>query len=305
MSSYQSIGFSTVKRWHLFLWGSIATCIGEIVTLPIDVVKVRMQTDIMLMGSSSRGMIGTFLYMLKTEGVMSLYAGLSPAVLRQFLYGGLRTGLYEPLKEMLNGSKKETINDKLSFWKKVIAGGLAGAISAGICTPTDVIKIRMQAGCFSKKYDSTLGAFLTIIREEGLRGIYKGTIPTSQRAAIIACTELSIYDESKHWILKKRWIRDGFPTHFVASLICGLVATFLASPIDYIKTNLQAQPIDSNTGRGIYYKSSYDCFKKTIQKEGVFALWRGVVPHYLRRGPHLVVTFSVLEQLRYYGDKYL
>jgi len=197
------------------------------------------------------------------------------------------------------------MQDKLSFYKKVIAGGLAGAISAGICTPTDVIKIRMQSVSYSKKYDTTATALITIIREEGFRGLYKGTLPTCQRAAIIACTELSIYDESKHWIIKNRIVRDGFPTHFLASLICGLVATLLASPIDYIKTNLQAQPIDQRTGKGLYYKSSFECCKKTIQKEGVLALWRGVVPHYLRRGPHLVVTFGVLEQLRYYGDKYL
>jgi len=62
----------------------------------------------------------------------------------------------------------------------------------------------MQAGSYGKKYESTLGAFMTIIREEGIGGLYKGAIPTSQRAAIIACTELSIYDESKHWIIKKK-----------------------------------------------------------------------------------------------------
>jgi len=94
-----------MKRWHLFLWGSIATCVGEIVTLPIDVVKVRMQTDSMLSGNS-RGMIGTFVHILKYEGPTALYAGVFPAVLRQFFYGGLRTGLYEPLKELLNGLKK-------------------------------------------------------------------------------------------------------------------------------------------------------------------------------------------------------
>jgi len=242
----------------------------------------------------------------KFEGITALYSGLTPAILRQFFYGGLRTGLYEPLKELLNGFQKETVKDKVAFYKKVVAGALAGAISAGVCTPTDVIKIRMQAGSsFRKRYDTTFEAIMTIIREEGIRGLYKGTMPTSQRAAVIACTELSIYDESKLWIHKKGWIRDGFPTHLVASLLCGLVATFLASPIDFIKTNLQAQPIDPRTGKGVYYSSSFDCLIKTVKNEGILALWRGVWPHYLRRGPHLVVTFGVLEQLRYYGDKYL
>jgi len=118
------------------------------------------------------------------------------------------------------------------------------------------MKIRMQAGSNfdSKRYRGLLDAFLTILREEGIRGLYKGVLPTSQRAAVIAASELAVYDEAKHLIQVSKLLKDGFPTHLAASLICGLVATLFAAPIDFIKTRMQGQPIDHNTGKGVIYR---------------------------------------------------
>jgi len=133
-------------------------------------------------------------------------------------------------------------------------------------------------------------------------GLYKGVIPTSNRAAVIAASELAVYDESKHVIQSSKLLKEGFPTHLAASLVSGLVATFFAAPIDFIKTRMQGQPIDPKTGRGILYKNSLNCISKTIKNEGFFALWTGLLPHYLRRGPHLIVSFVVLERLIEFGN---
>jgi len=179
-------------------------------------------------------------------------------------------------------------------------------LSSAICTPTDVIKIRMQAESFFKvKYRNIFHAFSTIFREEGIRGLYKGILPTSLRSSVIAATELAVYDECKHWIQVRNLVSDGFPTHLVASLMCGLVATFFAAPIDFIKTRMQGQPIDPVTRRGIIYRNSINCAVSTVRKEGFLALWTGLVPHYLRRGPHLIVSFVVLEKLIEFGNNYL
>jgi len=161
----------------------------------------------------------------------------------------------------------------------------------------------MQAAKFFKsKYNNIFHAFATIWREEGIRGLYTGVIPTSTRAAVIAATELAVYDESKHLIQSSKILDDGFPTHLAASLICGLVATCFAAPIDFIKTRMQGQPIDPITKVGLLYKNSINCMTKTIINEGFFALWTGLLPHYLRRGPHLIVSFVVLEKLIAFGN---
>jgi len=297
-------GLASKKGWDLFLWGGISTACGELSTIPIDVVKVRMQVEHLTTKGNDMtrpSMINTLINTVRNEGVMALYLGTSPAIWRQLLYGGLRIGLYEPIKKLLNGNKKE--EEKISFINKLLAGIISGAIGAGLCTPTDVIKIRMQArNYFKTRYNSIFHALTTIWHEEGLRGLYKGVIPTSSRAAVIAASELAVYDESKHVIQSSRLLDDGFPTHLAASLVSGLIATFFAAPIDFIKTRMQGQPIDPKTGRGLVYKNSINCVVQTIRKEGFFSLWTGLVPHYLRRGPHLIVSFVVLEKLIEFGN---
>jgi len=104
--SVKDTGLSSKRGYDLFLWGGISTACGEIATIPIDVVKVRMQVGA-LMGGKRQSMVNTFVNIVKNEGVLALYLGTSPAVWRQLLYGGLRIGLYEPIKKLISGKKKE------------------------------------------------------------------------------------------------------------------------------------------------------------------------------------------------------
>lgn len=57
----------------------------------------------------------------------------------------------------------------------------------------------------------------------------------------------------------------------------------------------------------MYYVHLYniqDVWKRLIKKEGFFSLWKGFTPYYARLGPHTVLTFIFLEQLRkfYYNN---
>ncbi len=41
--------------------------------------------------------------MVRQEGLTSLWSGLSPSLVRSFLYGGARLGLYTPVKSLMGG----------------------------------------------------------------------------------------------------------------------------------------------------------------------------------------------------------
>lgn len=45
------------------------------------------------------------------------------------------------------------------------------------------------------------------------------------------------------------------------------------------------------------YRGAVDVWMKLIRNEGVFALWKGFTPYYMRLGPHTVLTFIFLEQM--------
>jgi hypothetical protein len=91
-----------------------------------------------------------------------------------------------------------------TVWHKLVAGVTSGALASGLCNPTDVVKVRMQAdrgggggGKAVPRYPNVFSAFYSIGRSEGLRGLYRGVAPTMQRAAVIAGVELASYDEAK------------------------------------------------------------------------------------------------------------
>jgi Ca2+-binding EF-hand superfamily protein len=51
------------------------------------------------------------------------------------------------------------------------------------------------------------------------------------------------------------------------------------------------------------YSSLLDATKKVARKEGVAAFWKGFWPLFLRNGPHMVITFAVLEQMQRLASK--
>ena len=87
------------------LMASAAGMIGEAVTIPLDTAKVRQQIQKVEPGQKPRysGMLGTVKVMVAEEGVSSLYSGLSPGLQRQFVFAGLRIGLYVPIRNLICG----------------------------------------------------------------------------------------------------------------------------------------------------------------------------------------------------------
>jgi solute carrier family 25 protein 14/30 len=187
--------------------------------------------------------------------------------------------------------------DGLPFWKKVLAGATAGSIGAAIATPTDVLKVRMQADGANNRprYRSTLEGFTTIARTEGIRGLYKGIVPTTQRACILSAAMMSSYDHSKHFLLNEGWIKDdNIYAHVSAGMMSGFSMALVSTPIDVVKTRIMNRSVSSATP----YQGMVDCLFKTGQAEGVLGLYKGFVPTFLRLGPHTILAFTIYEELR-------
>ncbi len=73
--------------WYLFknfTMGATAACIAELITLPIDTAKVRMQIQERSLDPNHvlkyNGFVGTTRTMIMEEGFTSLYQGLAAGV---------------------------------------------------------------------------------------------------------------------------------------------------------------------------------------------------------------------------------
>ena len=89
-----------------------------------------------------------------------------PCARRQCLSGGLRIGLYAPVKSFYVG--KDHVGD-VPFHTKVAAGLTTGALAITIASPTDLVKVRMQSEGrlgpdVPKKYPSAMAAYRIIAK---------------------------------------------------------------------------------------------------------------------------------------------
>uniref|UniRef100_A0A8D2IX41 Uncoupling protein 3 n=1 Tax=Varanus komodoensis TaxID=61221 RepID=A0A8D2IX41_VARKO len=279
-----------------FLSAGTAACIADLCTFPLDTAKVRLQIQGESKASKTvkdvkyKGVFGTITTMVKMEGPRSLYNGLVAGLQRQMSFASIRIGLYDSVKQFYTPKGSENA----SILTRLLAGCTTGAMAVTCAQPTDVVKVRFQAHIESsagRKYNGTVDAYRTIAREEGVRGLWKGTLPNITRNAIVNCGEMVTYDLIKEALLKYHLMTDNFPCHFVAAFGAGFCATVVASPVDVVKTRY----MNSRLGQ---YKNALSCTLTMVVEEGPTAFYKGFIPSFLRLGSWNVVMFVSFEQLK-------
>ena len=286
--------------------GGAACMTSACITNPVEVVKTRMQMD-GERGAARRygGPLGTAWRVAADEGVRALYSGLSASLLREATYSTIRVGGYDVIKDALGPWPAA---HAVPLWAKIAAGAGSGLCGAALVNPTDLVRVRMQADAGPRKrYRGLAHALISVARDEGLRGLYRGVTPTVVRAAVLTAAQLASYDESKQLALAfagsesaPSWLRlrtDGFALHALCSAVSGCVAAFCTSPFDVVKTRVMAQASDA-AGRPQRYRSMADCFVQTHRSEGLRSFWKGLTPNAGRIVPHTIIMFIVYERLR-------
>ncbi|KAK9816880.1 hypothetical protein WJX72_006575 [[Myrmecia] bisecta] len=280
--------------WANFASASVAACTGEIATLPLDTAKVRLQLQAKSHGPPKyKGLIGTTVAIAKEEGVGALWKGLEPGLHRQVLFGGLRIGLYEPVKQLYMGNRPP---DQVPLYLKIAAGATTGGLAIMVANPTDLVKVRMQAegkrpAGVPKKYPNAFAAYRIIAREEGLGRLWTGMGPNIARNAIINAAELASYDQIKETLLKSGFFQDNIFCHIASGLGAGFVAVCVGSPVDVVKSRMMG------AAQG-QYSGVLDTFVKTYRHEGLLAFYNGFGPNFARLGSWNVVMFLTLEQVK-------
>lgn len=266
---------------------AVATATG--VTHPLDVLKVRLQMQLVGQRGPLIGMGRLLAQIIKTEGPRALYLGLTPALIRSVVYGGLRLGLYEPTKYVCDLAFGST-----NFLVKVASGASSGAFATALTNPMEVLKVRLQ---INPKVGRT-GAIREMHRiasEEGIKALWKGVNPAMARAAALTASQLATYDESKQALVRWTPLEEGFYLHLISSSIAGTVGTLITAPMDIIKTRLMLQQESKQAGS---YRNGFHCAYQVVFTEGPQALYKGGLAIFARLGPQTTITFLVCEKLR-------
>ncbi|CAL1285935.1 unnamed protein product [Larinioides sclopetarius] len=277
-----------------FVSAGTAACIADLITFPLDVAKVRLQIqgEGVAGAISKKGMFGMMLSIVQKEGPKSLYNGLCAGLQRQMCFASVRIGLYDSVKNqysaLVNGSIPAS---HVSI--RILAGITTGGMSVIFAQPTDVVKVRMQAQVtgVAPRYVGTMNAYRTIAVEEGMKGLWKGTLPNVTRNAIVNAAELVCYDLIKEFILNRRLMSDNVPCHFTSAFAAGFCATVVASPVDVVKTRF----MNSHHGQ---YAGAVDCALKMFKEGGLTSFYKGFMPSFMRLGSWNICMFVAFEQLK-------
>ncbi|KAI3359750.1 hypothetical protein L3Q82_014115 [Scortum barcoo] len=271
------------SRWY---FGGVSSSAAACLTHPLDLIKVHLQTQ----QEVRVRMIGMAVNVVRREGYLALYSGLSASLCRQMTYSLSRFGIYESVRDKMNKENKGLI----PFYQKVLLGAFGGFAGGFIGTPADLVNVRMQNDVklpaeLRRNYAHALDGLLRVWKEEGVRKLFSGATVASTRGALVSVGQLSCYDQSKQLVLATGYLTDSILTHFLASVIAGGCATILCQPLDVVKTRLM------NSKRE--YGGVFHCLRETA-KLGPKAFYKGLVPAAIRLIPHTVLTFMFLEQLR-------
>ncbi|XP_063975518.1 mitochondrial 2-oxoglutarate/malate carrier protein-like [Diachasmimorpha longicaudata] len=263
------------------LSGMAATCVVH----PMDVIKNRMQM------SAEKLTIGKTISSISSAGFQKFYAGLSAGLLRQATYTTGRLGIYNQLNDIWKSKYEGTPG----FGSLVLMGMAAGCAGAFIGTPAEVALVRMTSDGRlppdqRRNYKNVIDAFLRIIKEEGVTALWRGSLATMGRAAVVNTSQLATYSQMKIWMSSKAGIPDGIPLHFSASMVSGFITAFNSMPFDIAKTRIQNASVNDKS------PGVLGVITVIARTEGIGALWKGFWPTYCRIGPHTVITFIFNEQ---------
>lgn len=265
------------KNYINFVSGGLASITAEICTLPMDTVKIHLQTR------SKASLIPA----IKKDGLKFLYRGLVPGVWRQGIYSSIKMGAYDHVKTFVNNN----ISVNASMPTRILSGGISGVLGSAFTNPFDILKIRRQA----QRNMTAPNHLFRDLYNLGLKGLHQGLSVNLQRSFVVNSAELATYDTCKTYLIDKNY-KDNIFTHFASSCVAGFFAAGAAAPIDFAKTRLMNDTQSQ-------YSGIVDCFRQTCKTEGFKKLYSGFIPAWLRIGPWCCIMFVTWEQYKnWMGD---
>ncbi|KAI8824967.1 mitochondrial carrier domain-containing protein [Fimicolochytrium jonesii] len=313
-----------------FTCGALAACGAVTFTNPWEVVKTRLQLqgELEQRRSLAAGAtptnrpypsaVSALVTIARNEGLRGIQRGLGPAYFYQVLLNGCRLGMYEPIK---NGYQRainfvSASNQTNQLPAMILGGATSGVLGASIASPLYLVKTRMQSYTTAKNaavgaqhsyvQQGTISALRRIYSGEGIRGLWRGADAAMLRTGVGSAVQLSSYESFKNILARSGWfdLKDGhggLALHLGASAITSFFVCLAMNPFDVASTRMYNQQTAADGKQGALYKNGIDCLVKSVKAEGFGALYKGFFAHYLRIGPHTILTFVFFEQLKKLG----
>lgn len=294
----------TIPPYMKAISGSLGGIVEASCLQPIDVIKTRLQLD---RSGNYKGIVHCGSTIAQNEGFRALWKGLTPFATHLTLKYALRMGS----NAVLQSAFKDSQTGNLSPEGRILSGFGAGVLEAlVIVTPFEVVKIRLQQqkGLSPEllKYKGPINCATTIVREEGIRGLWAGAAPTVMRNGT---NQAAMFTAKNGFdaILWKKHEGDGKVLQpwqsMISGFLAGTVGPICTGPFDVVKTRLMAQ---SRSAGEVKYKGMFHAISTIYREEGLRALWKGLLPRLMRIPPGQAIVWAVADQvIGFYERRYM
>ena len=182
----------------------------------------------------------------------------------------------------------------------LMSGLEAGAAVSLVTNPVWVVKTRLQLqdrmpSSGSRAYNGAIDCFRSIVREEGISGLYRGLLP-SLLLVSHGAIQMAVYEK-----LKKMGVSQDnhaalvFTSHGVCGAFSKASATIATYPFQVMRSRMQ-QRLDN---RSLKYRGLVSSVRLTVRREGLPGLYKGMGANLLRNMPSSAITFLVYEAVLY------
>ncbi|KZT68717.1 mitochondrial carrier [Daedalea quercina L-15889] len=299
------------KSWQHFVGGGLGAMCGAIVTSPFDVVKTRLQSDLFRVKHTSLGLEGGGVTVVhhrpnllwhfvetghiirdiyREESIRALFRGLGPTLVGVIPARSINFYTYGTGKHIIANQ----FNDgQENSWVHLSAAAAAGIATGTATNPIWVVKTRLQLEQQAGKIPGgSLAIIKRILREEGVKGFYKG----------LSASYLGVTEGTIQWTLYERLKRltasaDGKSgvQEWLGMLgsagTAKCVATLITYPHEVIRTRLR-QPLVNGKMK---YTGLVQTLRLVIAEEGTRSLYGGLSAHLMRVIPNAAVMYSIYE----------
>jgi len=173
------------------------------------------------------------------------------------------------------------VDDKEPKWVRFVTGGAASMTAEVATIPVDTVKVRLQVQTAQTAlpgaihYNGAFDCVAKIIKNEGLKGLYKGLVPALLRQASYSSLRMGVYEPIRN-VVSGDNPKPEFLQKVLAGGLAGGLGIAIANPTELVKIRMQADKV------GTRYRGTLDAFQQIVKNEGVLGLWRGVSPNIQR-----------------------
>jgi len=239
----------------------------------------------------------------KTEGLSSLWSGLSPTLVLAIPTTVVYFTLYEQLKTKISlmhrnfkGLSPEAYSSPSSI--SLASGASARFVAVLLVSPLELIRTKMQSQ--KMPFSQVTRCLEDLVKTQGLRGLWRGCTATLLRDVPFSGLYWPLYENTKDRLRTSLLVsspREEFLVSFASGALAGSVASTVTLPFDVIKTFRQID-IGEKEIMGVKkgeVPSNLNVARDLVAKQGPRALFVGLIPRLLKVAPACAIMISSYE----------